>query len=147
LNYFLTDEQRVIQELARKIAVEKVIPVRQELDEKEEFPWEIMKVCADAGLFGVSIPEEYGGSEEGARELCCGRGTEPRLSGVSVSYAAVGLGANPILLYGSSEQKKRYLPDIAKGKRLAAFGLTEPDAGSDAGAIRTTATAKGMAMS
>jgi len=144
LNYFLTDEQRSIQELARKIAVEKVIPVRQELDEKEEFPWEIMKVCADAGLFGVSIPEEYGGFGGGVLENCIAVEELSRVClGVSVSYAAVGLGANPILLYGSSEQKKKYLPDIAKGKRLAAFGLTEPDAGSDAGAIRTTATRKG----
>jgi alkylation response protein AidB-like acyl-CoA dehydrogenase len=144
LNYFLTDEQRVIQELARKIAVEKIIPVRQELDEKEEFPWEIMKICADAGLFGVSIPEEYGGFGGGVLENCVGVEELSRVClGVSVSYAAVGLGAYPILLYGSSEQKKKYLPDIAKGKRLAAFGLTEPDAGSDAGAIRTTATRKG----
>jgi butyryl-CoA dehydrogenase len=144
LNYFLTEEQKVIQELVRKIAVEKVIPVRQELDEKEEFPWEIMNYCADAGLFGVSIPEEYGGFGGGALENCVAVEELSRVClGVSVSYAAVGLGASPVLLYGNSEQKKKYLPDIAKGKRLAAFGLTEPDAGSDAGAIRTTATRKG----
>ncbi len=144
MNYFLTEEQKAIQELARKIAVEKVIPVRQELDEKEEFPWEMMKVCADAGLFGVSIPEEYGGVGGGVLENCVAVEELSRVClGVSVSYAAVGLGASPILLYGNSEQKKKYLPDIAKGKRLAAFGLTESDAGSDAGAIRTTATRKG----
>ena len=144
MNYFLTEEQKAIQELARKIAVEKVIPVRQELDEKEEFPWEMMKVCADTGLFGVSIPEEYGGVGGGVLENCVAVEELSRVClGVSVSYAAVGLGASPILFYGNSEQKKKYLPDIAKGKRLAAFGLTEPDAGSDAGAIRTTATRKG----
>jgi alkylation response protein AidB-like acyl-CoA dehydrogenase len=144
LNYFLTPEQQMIRELARKIGVEKVIPVRTELDEKEEFPWEIMRLCGDAGLFGVSIEEEYGGFGGGALENCLAVEELSRVClGVSVSYAASGLGAHPIMLYGNSEQKKKYLPDIAAGKRLAAFGLTEADAGSDAGAIRTTATRKG----
>jgi alkylation response protein AidB-like acyl-CoA dehydrogenase len=144
LNYFLTDEQQMIRELARKIAVEKVIPVRAELDEKEEFPWEIMRFCGDAGLFGVSIGEEYGGFGGGSLENSLAVEELSRIClGVSVSYAASGLGAHPIMLYGSPDQKHKYLPDIAKGKRLAAFGLTEADAGSDAGAIRTTATRKG----
>jgi alkylation response protein AidB-like acyl-CoA dehydrogenase len=144
LNYFLTPEQQMIRELARKIGVEKVIPVRTELDEKEEFPWEIMRLCGDAGLFGVSIEEEYGGFGGGALENCLAVEELSRVClGVSVSYAASGLGAHPIMLYGNSEQKKKYLPDIAAGKRLAAFGLTEAGAGSDAGAIRTTATRKG----
>jgi alkylation response protein AidB-like acyl-CoA dehydrogenase len=134
----------MIQDLARKISIEKVLPVRQELDEGEEFPWEIMRVCAEAGLFGVSIPEEYGGFGGGVLENCIAVEELSRVClGVSVSYAASGLGANPILLYGSPEQKKKYLPDIAKGKRLAAFGLTEADAGSDASGIRTIATRKG----
>jgi alkylation response protein AidB-like acyl-CoA dehydrogenase len=144
LNYFLTEEQEAIRDLARKIAVEKAMPVRQELDEKEEFPWEIMKVCGDAGLFGVAIPEEYGGVGGGILETCIAVEELSRVClGISVSYAACGLGVNPILLYGSADQKKKYIPDIAKGKRLAAFGLTEPDAGSDAGSIRTTAMRKG----
>src|SRR4030042_5062187 len=144
LDYFLTPDQQMIRDLARKIAVEKVLPVRAELDEKEEFPWAIMKICGEAGLFGVSIPEEYGGIGGGVLENCVAVEEMSRVClGVSVSYAAVGLGANPILLYGSSEQKKKYLPDIAKGKRLAAFGLTESDAGRAAGAVRPTATRKG----
>jgi alkylation response protein AidB-like acyl-CoA dehydrogenase len=144
LNYFLTEEQEAIRDLARKIAVEKAMPVRQELDEKEEFPWEIMKICGDAGLFGVAIPEEYGGVGGGILETCIAVEELSRVClGISVSYAACGLGVNPILLYGSVDQKKKYIPDIAKGKRLAAFGLTEPDAGSDAGSIRTTAARKG----
>jgi len=143
LNYFLTPEQKMIQDLARKVAVEKVLPVRAELDEKEEFPWEIMKVCAEAGLFGVSILEEYGGFGGGVLENCLAVEEMSRIClGVATSYAASGLGAHPIMLYGSPEQKKKYLPDIAKGKRLAAFGLTEADAGSDASAIRTTAARK-----
>jgi butyryl-CoA dehydrogenase len=134
----------MIQDLARKIAQEKVLPVRAELDEKEEFPWELMKVCAEAGLFGVSISEEYGGFGGGVLENCLAVEELSRVClGVATSYAASGLGAHPIMLYGSDEQKKKYLPDIAKGKRLAAFGLTEADAGSDAGAIRTTAVRKG----
>jgi len=143
LNYFFTEEQEAIRDLARKIAVEKMLPVRQELDEKEEFPWEIMKICGDAGLFGVAIPEEYGGVGGGILETCIAVEELSRVClGISVSYAACGLGVSPILLYGNAEQKKKYIPDIAKGKRLAAFGLTEPDAGSDAGSIRTTATRK-----
>jgi len=144
VNYFLTPDQEMIRDLARKIADEKVLPVRQELDEKEEFPWEMMKVLAEAGLFGVAVPEEYGGVGGGVLETCVAVEELSRVCmGVAVSYAASGLGSNPILLYGSPEQKKKYLPDIAKGKKLAAFGLTEPDAGSDAGAIRTTATRDG----
>jgi alkylation response protein AidB-like acyl-CoA dehydrogenase len=143
LNYFFTEDQEAIRDLARKIALEKMLPVRQELDEKEEFPWEIMKICGDAGLFGVAIPEEYGGIGGGILETCIAVEELSRVClGISVSYAACGLGVSPILLYGSAEQKKKYIPDIAKGKRLAAFGLTEPDAGSDAGSIRTTATRK-----
>ena len=134
----------MIRDLARKIADEKVMPVRQELDEKEEFPWEIMRICGEAGLFGVSMPEEFGGFGGGVLENCLAVEELSRVClGVSVSYAACGLGANPILLYGNAEQKKKYLPDIARGKRLAAFGLTEPDAGSDASGIRTTASRKG----
>ena len=144
MDYFLTPEQEMIRDLARKVAVEKVIPVRQDLDEREEFPWEIMKICGEAGLFGVSIAEEYGGFGGGVLENCLAVEELSRVCmGVSVSFAGSGLGAHPIMLYASPEQKKRYLPDIAKGKRLAAFGLTEADAGSDASAIRTTATRQG----
>jgi len=140
LDYFLTPEQRSIQNLARKIALEKVVPVRAELDEKEEFPWEIIRLCGETGLFGVSIEEEYGGFGGGVLENCLAVEELSRAClGVATSYAGSGLGAHPIMLYGSSEQKKRYLPDIASGKRLAAFGLTEADAGSDASAIRTAA--------
>ncbi len=141
LDYFLSPDQKSIQNLARKIAIEKILPVRAELDEKGEFPWDILKVCAEAGLFGVSIEEEYGGFGGGVLENCLAVEELSRIClGVATSYAASGLGAHPIMLYGSPEQKKKYLPDIASGKKLAAFGLTEADAGSDAGSIRTTAT-------
>jgi butyryl-CoA dehydrogenase len=141
LDYFLTPDQKSIQDLARKIAVEKVLPIRAELDEKEEFPWEIIKICGEAGLFGVSIEEAYGGFGGGVLENCLAVEEMSRVClGVATSYAASGLGAHPIMLYGSPEQKEKYLPDIASGKKLAAFGLTEANAGSDAGSIRTTAT-------
>jgi butyryl-CoA dehydrogenase len=141
LDYFLTPEQKMIQDLARKVAEEKMRPARAELDEKEEFPWEIVKISAEAGLMGVSMPEEYEGFGGGVLEYCLVAEELSRVClGIATSVVASGLGAMPILLYGSAEQKKKYLPDIAKGKKLAAFGLTEADAGSDAGAIRTTAT-------
>ncbi len=144
MDYNLTETQVQIVELARKVAKEKILPVRAELDEKGEFPWEILKVLADVGLFGVYIPEEYGGLGFGNLENCL---VVEELSkvcvGVSVSFAASGLGTYPILLYGSDEQKKKYLPDIASGKRLAAFGITESSAGSDSASIRTTAKKDG----
>jgi len=144
LDYFLTPDQKMIQDLARRIAQEKMLPARAELDEKEEFPWEIVKVSADAGLMGVSMPEEYGGFGGGILEYCLVAEELSRVClGIATSIVASGLGAMPILLFGSDDQKKRYLPDIAKGKKLAAFGLTEADAGSDASAIRTTAVRKG----
>jgi len=134
----------MIQDLARKVALEKMLPVRAELDEKEEFPWEIVKISAEAGLMGVSMPEEYEGFGGGILEYCLVAEELSRVClGIATSVVASGLGAMPILLFGNPEQKKKYLPDIARGKKLAAFGLTEADAGSDAGAIRTTATRTG----
>ncbi len=144
LDYFLTEEQKMIRDLARRIAEEKVLPARAELDEKEEFPWDLMKVCADAGLFGVCLPEEYGGLGGGVFEQCIAvEALSWACIGVSVSYAGSGLGAYPILLYGNEEQKKKYLPQIGSGKRLAAFAVTEPGAGSDITNLSTTATKDG----
>jgi alkylation response protein AidB-like acyl-CoA dehydrogenase len=141
LDYFLTPEQKMIQNLAKKVAEEKMLLVRAELDEREEFPWEIVRISAEAGLMGVSMPEEYEGFGGGILEYCLVAEELSRVClGIATSVVASGLGAMPILLFGNGAQKKKYLPDIAKGRKLAAFGLTEADAGSDAGAIRTTAT-------
>jgi alkylation response protein AidB-like acyl-CoA dehydrogenase len=140
LDYFLTEQQQEIKKLTRTIAEEQVLPVRAEFDEKEEFPGEIMKILADAGLFGVYIPEEYGGLGGGLLDLCLVVEELSRVcSGVAVSYAASGLGTFPLLEYGTDEQRQKYLPDVASGRKLAAFGLTEAEAGSDAGGIKTTA--------
>ncbi|HMK60365.1 MAG TPA: acyl-CoA dehydrogenase family protein [Dissulfurispiraceae bacterium] len=144
MDYFLTEEQQMIRDLASQIAEEKIVPVRAELDETGEFPWEIIKVLAQSDMLGLFIPEEYGGLGKGCLELCIAvEELSKACVGVSTSYAANALGTFPILLFGSDEQKKKYLPDIAVGKRLVAFGLTEANAGSDAGGIQTTARLDG----
>jgi butyryl-CoA dehydrogenase len=144
VDYFLSEEQQMIREIAAKIATEKIRPVRAELDESEEFPWDIMKILAQSDLCGVYIPEEYGGLGGGILELCLAIEELGRACiGVATTYAASGLGAYPILLQGSEEQKKQYLPVIASGEKLAAFAVTEAGAGSDAGSIQTTAERDG----
>lgn len=144
MDYFLSEEQIMIRDLARQIAEEKIVPVRAELDETGEFPWGIMKVLAHSDLFGLFIPEEYGGLGKGCLEICIAVEELSRAClGVSTTYAANALGTYPILLFGTDSQKKKYLPDIAAGKRLVAFGLTEANAGSDAGGTQTTAKLDG----
>jgi len=144
MNYFIGEEQLMIKDLARQIADDKVMPIRAELDEKEEFPWEIMKILAQSDFFGINIPEEYGGMGLGGFEFTLAVEELSRAClGVSTSYAANALGTYPIMLYSSDEQKKKYLPDIASGKRLVAFALTEASAGSDAAGVQTTAQLDG----
>ena len=144
MNYFLTEEQQFIKEIAATVAREKILPVRAELDEAQEFPWEIVKVLADSNLFGVYIGEEYGGTGGGVLDLCIAVEELSRVcGGISLCLAATALGTFPLLLFGSEEQKKKYLPAIAAGKRLVAFALTESGAGSDAGAIQATARKDG----
>ena len=144
MDYLLSDEQKMIQELARKIAEEKIRPVAAKYDQSEEFPWEIIKVIAASDLFGLFIPEQYGGMGVSVLNLCLATEELSRAcGGIAVCYAASALGTFPIVLFGNEEQKKKYLPDLAKGKKLAAFGITEPEAGSDASAIKTTARKDG----
>jgi alkylation response protein AidB-like acyl-CoA dehydrogenase len=141
LEYFLNELQTTIKKMTRTIADEKILPVRAELDEKEEFPRSIMKDLADTDLFGVFIPEEYGGLGGGCLELCLVIEELSRVcSGVAVSYAVNSLGTFTILDYGSQEQKQKYLPDMASGRKLAAFAITEEAAGSDTSSMKTTAT-------
>jgi len=144
MNYMLTEQQTMVRDLARKIAREKIKPVAAHYDETEEFAWPIMKILGDSDLFGVHLPEQYGGLGGGILDMCLVTEELSRAcAGIALGFAGTGLGALPILLHGSEEQKKKYLPDIAKGKRLAAFCLTEAEAGSDAGAIKTTARKEG----
>ena len=134
----------MMQGLAARIAREKIRPVRAQLDASEQFPWEIMKILAQAGLFGIYIPEAYGGTGGGIFENCLAiEKLGEACIGVGTSFAASGLGAYPILLNGSEELKHKYLPQIASGTRLAAFGLTEPGAGSDVSGIQTKARKDG----
>jgi len=144
LDYFLNEQQKTIKGLARRIAEERILPVRAELDDKEEFPWGIMKELADADMFRIFIPEEYEGLGGGCLDLCLVIEELSRAcGGIAISYAADVLGCLPLLEYGSDEQKNRYLPDVASGKRLTAFALTESTAGSDASGIRTSASHQG----
>ena len=152
MDYLLTDEQKMIQELTRKIARDKIQPVAAKYDQTEEFPWEIMKILGQSDLFAIYVPQEYGGTVQlpegqsicGALNLCIATEELSRAcGGIAVCYAASALGVFPIVLFGSEEQKKKYLPDLASGKKLSAFGLTEPEAGSDASAIKTTARKDG----
>jgi len=144
MDYFLTEDQKMIQELVRQIAEQKVLPVRAELDEKEEFPTEIIKHFAAADLCGLDVPEQYGGMGLGDMEQVLLLEEVARVDiGVAITLAATSLGLFPILHFGTEEQRERYLPDIAAGKKLAAFALTEATAGSDAAGIRTTAERDG----
>ena len=144
MDYLLTEQQTMIRDLARKIAVEKIKPVAAQYDESEEFAWPIMKTLAESDLFGIYIPEAYGGLGGGIMDMCLVTEELSRAcGGIALGYAGTALGTLPILLHGSEEQKKKYLPDIASGKRLAAFCLTEAEAGSDAANMKTTARKEG----
>ncbi|MFC2045019.1 acyl-CoA dehydrogenase family protein [Chloroflexota bacterium] len=130
----------MIRSLARKIAEERILPVRAELDEREEFSWDLMKDIADSDMFRIFIPQEYEGLGGDCLDLCLAIEELSRVcSSVAISYAASALGSFALLEYGTGEQKRKYLPHIASGKKLAAFALTESTAGSDASAIRMTA--------
>ena len=144
MDYFLTEEQQMIKDLAAQITDELIIPNRAELDETEEYPTEILDAVAQADLFGIYIPEEYGGFGTGCFEIVLaleqfGRGC----TGIATAFAASALGVYPIMISGSPELKSKYLPDVATGKKRAAFALTEANAGSDASGIQTTAVLDG----
>lgn len=145
IDYGLTETQREIRDMMREFAEQRVKPVRAELDEKEEFPREILSELGRMDLMGLYIPAEYGGfGSESMLDFVIAIEELSRVCiGVSVSFAANALGADPILIGGSDEQKKKYLPPLAKGEKLAAFALTEPNAGSDAAGIQTMAVKKG----
>jgi alkylation response protein AidB-like acyl-CoA dehydrogenase len=144
MDYLLTEEQQMLKDLARQIAEERIKPVRARLDEEEEFPWDIIADLAQADLCGTIIPEAYGGLGLGAMENCLVlEELAAGCVGVATTYAASFLGAYPLLLFGSEAQKQQYLPPLAKGEALAAFALTEAQAGSDAGAIAATAVKDG----
>jgi short/branched chain acyl-CoA dehydrogenase len=141
LDYDLTEEQELVRSTVREFAVQRVAPVAADLDREGRFPYELVAELAELGLMGMTIPVEYGGA--GAETVSYAIAVEELTridSSVAITVAAHhSLGTLPILYFGSEEQKREWLPDLASGKKLAAFGLTEPDAGSDAGATRTRA--------
>ena len=144
MDYGFTEEQEMIRDLCKQIAEEKIKPVREHYDETQEFPWDMVKVFAQADLFGLWIPEEYGGMGGGVFEMSIGvEELSKACGGISLALAGTALGSFPIIVAGTDEQKQKYLPRIASGESLAAFGLTEAEAGSDAGGVRTTAVLDG----
>lgn len=144
MDYFLNENQEELRKLARRIALEKVKPVAAQHDRDGTFPWDMVKEFADAGLFGVYIPEEWGGLGGGVLDLVIVTEELSRIcGGIALAVAATALGTFPVLLSANEEQKKRFLPDLVTGRKLAGFGLTEPAAGSDAGSIQTKAVRKG----
>jgi alkylation response protein AidB-like acyl-CoA dehydrogenase len=143
MDYGLTEQQVMIRDLCKQIAEEKMKPVREKYDESGEFPWEVVKAFAEADLFGIAIEEQYGGMGGGVMDTVVAVEELCKVdSGSALALFATGLGTYPIVLGGSDEQKKKYLPRIAKGT-VAAFGLTEANAGSDAAGVATTAKLDG----
>ena len=146
MDYGFTEYQAAIRDLSREIAEKEIRPIAAEYDREAKFPWPAVKVMAETDLFRVYIEDEYGGISDGSPIMNMVIVTEElskACGGIALSFAGTALGTLPIILSGSEEQKKRWLPDIAAGKKLAAFALTEPQAGSDAGAVRTTAIRDG----
>src|SRR5438105_13226732 len=141
LDFDLSPEQELVRDTVRRFAVEKVAPVAAELDREKRFPYELVAELAELGLMGMTIPEEYGGAGTDTVSYALAIEELTRVdSSVAITVAAHhSLGTLPIWLFGSEEQKGEWLPELASGKKLAAFGLTEPGAGSDAGATRTRA--------
>jgi len=145
MNFELSDEQKLLRDTVRDFARQEVAPVAEELDREKRFPYEIVEKMGGLGLMGIPFPQEYGGG--GADTLSYVLAVEELAridSSVCITMAAhTSLGTMPIYLWGSDEQKAEWLPQLCSGQRLASFGLTEPEAGSDAGNVRTTAKLDG----
>jgi len=141
LNFDLTKEQQLVRDTVREFAESQIAPVAAELDREHRFPYELIAELAELGLMGMTVPEEYGGAGADALSYAIAIEELTRIdSSVAITVAAHhSLGTLPILYFGNDEQKREWLPQLASGQKLAAFGLTEPGAGSDAGATRTTA--------
>jgi alkylation response protein AidB-like acyl-CoA dehydrogenase len=145
VNYELTEEQQLLRRTVRDFAESRVAPLAAELDRESRFPYELVAEMAELGLMGIPIPEQYGGAGADTASYAIAVEELTRIdSSVAITMAAhTSLGTMPIYLFGNEEQKREWLPQLASGRKLGAFGLTEPDAGSDAGATRTTARLEG----
>jgi short-chain 2-methylacyl-CoA dehydrogenase len=145
LDFDLGDEHQLLRDTVRQFALEKVAPVAEELDREKRFPYGIVAELGELGLMGMTIPEEYGGAGSDTLAYAIAVEELTRIdSSVAITVAAHhSLGTLPIYYFGTEEQRREWLPDLASGRALAAFGLTEPQAGSDAGATLTTARLEG----
>jgi len=145
MDFDLSEEQNLTRQAIRAFAEKQIAPIARELDEREEFSAELTHRMADLGLLGCFVPEKYGGSNMGYISYAIAVEELARVDASQAATIAAGnsLGIGPIYYYGNEEQKQEWLPRLCSGECLAAFGLTEPDAGSDAGSSRTTATLKG----
>lgn len=144
MKYGFSEQQVMIRDLCRQIANEKIKPIRAHYDETGEFPHDIFKMFAQADICGLYIEEKYGGMGGGILDLSIAVEELSKIcSGIALSLAATALGTFPIIIFGNDEQKQKCLPRIASGQSMGAFGLTEANAGSDAGAIATTAKRDG----
>jgi len=142
--FYLTDEQRMIRDLARKVARERIAPHAARYDELEAYPEDSMKAIVESGLFAIWVPEAYGGTDMGGLALALA--TEEiayACAATATQYLDQPLGGLPILISGSEAQKKKYLPGLATGELLSAYSLSEPGAGSDAAGLKTTAVRRG----
>jgi len=145
MDFELSDEQEAFRKVVRDFAEAEIAPRSEEWDRTHTFPVDTIIAMGDLGLFGLPFPPEYGGSGADFTTFCIALeelGRVDQSMGITVE-AGVGLGANPIYQFGTEEQRQEWLPDLCAGRRLGAFCLTEPDAGSDAGGTRTTATLDG----
>ena len=145
MDFILSTEQEILRDSVRKFAEKEIKPIARELDEKEEFSYETMRKMAALGLFGVIVPEKYEGQEMDYLSYIIAVEEIARIDGSHAATVAAGnsLGIGPIYYFGNEEQKKQYLPKLCKGDKLWGFGLTEPNAGSDAGNTKTTAVLDG----
>jgi short-chain 2-methylacyl-CoA dehydrogenase len=145
MNFDFSDEQESFRKVVREFAEHEIAPYAEEWDREHVFPVDTVRDMGELGLFGLPFPEKWGGSEADFTTLCIAIEELARVdSSMAITLeAGVGLGAAPIAAYGTPEQQERWLPDLCAGRTLAGFGLTEPDAGSDAGATRTRAVRDG----
>jgi alkylation response protein AidB-like acyl-CoA dehydrogenase len=144
MSYEFTEEQNMLKETVSRIAREQILPGAEKRDEEAKFPWDVVDVLRENGLFGSDFPEKYGGSEMGYMSFCI---IVEEIAKVCASSSVIllvhELGSTPILFAGNEKQKAKYLPKLATGEHLIAFGLTEPDAGSDVAGLKTKAVKDG----
>ncbi len=144
ISFQLSDEQRMIRDMARDFAENEILPVAEEYDQSHEFPWPVIRKAQEVGIMNMNIPEEYGGPELGVLDECIiNEELAYACSGIQTALMLNNLAALPILLAGSEEQKRTYLTRLAEDGQMAAYALTEPDAGSDVAGIKSRAIRQG----